>query len=317
MRGTIAPHVLEQAAEWLVQLHDPGCSDDVRAGVRDACAHWCAQHPEHARAWERAERLTGKLGALPPQLSRSVLESTSRRGAVLRVVALLAAVPVPWGVWQLAQSRQWTADVATAPGEQRAVTLADGSRVTLNTGSAIDVRFGAATRLIVLRRGEMLIDSGEDAAGRPLCAGTEHGQMAALGTRFTVRRHDDCTDVAVLEGAVSVEPLRGSPLVVHAGQQTRFTAEAVAAAVPHDPAVSAWIHGMLLADAMRLDTLAAELARYRPGIVRVEPSIAALTVSGAFPVRDMERTLAMLAQTHRLDIHRRWNGWWITLAPRA
>lgn len=317
MGNAIAPHVLEQAAEWLVRLHDLDAGADVRA----ACARWCAEDAAHARAWARAERLMGNLGDLPPELARAVLDpsvkarqpATTRRAAVLGVATLLAAAPLAWSMWRLAEDRQWSADYATAPGGQRTVTLADGSRVTLNTASAIDVRFGAAERLIVLRQGEILVDSGKDAARRPLRVATSHGRMEALGTRFTVRQHADRTAVAVLAGAVHVEPAAGLPLVLPAGQQTRFTALQAAAAAPLDPAGAAWTNGMLLADAMRLDAFALELARYRRGMVRVEPAVAALTVSGAFPIRDTDRSLAMLARTYRIAVHRRWNGWWVTL----
>lgn len=314
----IAPHVLEQAAEWLVRIDAASADPDAAAAERAACARWCAQDPEHARAWERAERLMGRLGGLPPEPSRAALdrdrdhEHAARRTAVLRMAAILALAPVSWGAWRLSER---PADHATAPGEQRTVTLADGTRVMLNTDSAIDVRFGAAERLVVLRRGEILVDSGKDAARRPLRITTAHGRLEALGTRFTVRRHDDRTDVAVLEGAVRVEPANGAALVLPAGRQTRFDSHAVKLVVELAPANAAWTRGMLLADAMRLDALAGELARYRPGIVRVEPAVAALTVSGVFPIRDTERTLAMLVQTHRIAVHQRWSGWWITLAP--
>ena len=310
----IAPRALEQAAGWLVRLHDA----DAGAADHAACARWRAADPEHARAWERAERLMGKLGGLPPDLARKALDrpGAGRRAAVLRVAAVLAATPLSWGAWRLAEERQWTSDHATAPGERRTLALADGSRVTLNTDSAIDVRYGATERLLVLRRGEIHVDSGKDARRRPLRVATAQGRMTALGTRFTVRRHEDRTDVAVQEGAVRIEPETGAPLRLDAGQQSRFTAQAAAPATPVDPAGAAWLRGMLLADAMRLDALAVELARYRPGIVRVEPGVAALTVSGVFPIADTERTLAMLAQTHRLDVRRRWNGYWITLAAR-
>lgn len=313
----IAPHVLEQAAEWLVRLHDADATDDDRA----ACARWRASDPEHARAWERAERLMdklrGKLDGLPPELARAALDHAApRRAAIGRIVAALAVAPVAWGAWRLVEQNQWTADERTAPGQQRTVTLADNTVVTLNTDSALDVRYAASERLLVLRQGEMLVASGKDAAGRPLRVRTAQGRMEALGTKFTVRRHEDRTDIAVLEGAVRIEPALGEALVLPAGRQTQFTGSHVAPPAAIDPAGTAWTHGMLLADGMRLDTLAAELQRYRRGVLRVAPPIASLRVSGAFPVAQPARTLAMLAQTYPVDVHARWNGWWVELAPR-
>ena len=73
---------------------------------------------------------------------------------------------------------------------------------------------------------------------------------------------------------------------------------------------------MLLADHLRLQTLADELSRYRHGVVRVAPGVANLRVSGSFPVADTERTLDMIVATYPVDACARLNGLWITLAAR-
>uniref|UniRef100_UPI002FDF618E FecR/PupR family sigma factor regulator n=1 Tax=Pseudomonas aeruginosa TaxID=287 RepID=UPI002FDF618E len=51
--GRIPSPILDEAAEWLVRLQDSGCTDDTR----QACAQWRQRSPQHAHAWERAERL--------------------------------------------------------------------------------------------------------------------------------------------------------------------------------------------------------------------------------------------------------------------
>lgn len=83
------------------------------------------------------------------------------------------------------------ADYSAAIGQYRELTLADGTRVVLNTDSAIDVLFDASQRLIRLRRGEILVHTAPDnrVPSRPLRVTTGEGQMQALGTRFTVREH--------------------------------------------------------------------------------------------------------------------------------
>jgi transmembrane sensor len=314
--AAVSPKALEQAAEWLVRLQDGATSAD-----HAACEQWRGSDPQHALAWERAEKLLTKLGGLPPELAMPVLarrKAPARRAAVMRIAALLAAVPAGWAGWRFAQAQPWSADIHTATGERRVLKLADGTSVTLNTASAIDVRFSAAERLIVLRGGEILIDSGHDAAGRPLRVTTAEGILQPLGTRFNVRRHACSTELAVLEGAVRVTPagMADEPVVVTAGNQTRFNQSHVARQRALDPALTAWTSGMLLADQMRLDQLAAELARYRDGIVRVDPAVAGLRVSGAFPIADTERTLDMLVSTYPVDSYARLRGYWITLAPR-
>lgn len=320
MNAPISPAALEQAAEWLVRLQDGATSAD-----HAACARWRSSDPQHALAWERAERLMGKLGTLPPELAMPVLSRPSRstaerRAAVIRIVAALLVAPVGWGAWRYAQSQSWSADIRTAVGEHRMVTLADGTGVTLNTDSAIDVRYTAQERLIVLRRGEILVRSGHDAAGRPLRVSTAEGMLEPLGTLFDVR-HFDCGSIslAVLEGEVRVTPAANASeaLVIQAGHQTRFNRRNIAPVRPTAPASTAWTSGMLLADQMRLDELVAELSRYRHGVLRVEPAVAAMRVSGAFPIADSERTLDMLVSTYPLDAVQRLRGYWITLIPRG
>lgn len=317
MSATISPAALEQAAEWLVRLQDGATHAD-----RAACEAWRSSDPQHALAWERAERLLGKLGALPPEVAMPVLNrapAAARRAAVTRIVALLMTAPVGWAGWRYAQSQPWAGDIHTAVGEHRTMTLADGTAVTLNTASAIDVRFSASERLIVLRNGEILVRSGAAADPRPLRVTTPEGTLQPLGTVFNVRRHACSTGLAVLEGAVRVTPAgdAGAAQVIDAGNQTRFNRHRVAPACAADPAIVAWTSGMLLADQMRLDALAAELSRYRHGLVRVDPAVAALRVSGAFPVADSERTLDMLVSTYPVDALQRLRGYWITLIPRA
>ena len=73
---------------------------------------------------------------------------------------------------------------------------------------------------------------------------------------------------------------------------------------------------MLVADRMRLTDFAAELSRYRSGIVRVDPTVAHVRVSGAFPLRDTDKALAMLVSTYEVDAITRLRGHWITLVAR-
>jgi hypothetical protein len=73
----------------------------------------------------------------------------------------------------------------TASGQRRSFTLDDGSRLGLNSHSAVDLLFDADQRLLVLRRGELLIQVAPD-PHRPLRVRTAQGQVQALGTRFLV-----------------------------------------------------------------------------------------------------------------------------------
>lgn len=313
--------LLDEAADWLVRLNDEG----LTAAERVAFERWRRASPAHEGAWMRAERLMDKLGGLPPALAMPALgrsQRRSRRAAVARLAVLLAAVPGGWMSWRLAQQQGWAADLRTVAGEQRLVTLADGSRLLLDTGTAIDVRFDAHQRLIHLHRGSILLETAADPSGvdRPLLVATAVGRLRALGTRFSVQQNSEgkFVDLAVTQGAVEVTLLgaSGPALVVPAGNWARLTALGAGELQTVRPQQLAWVHGMLVADAMPMAEVCAQLSRYRPGLLHCAPEVVSIKVSGAYPLADTDRALAMLAETYAVTVHRRWQGYWVTVAAR-
>ncbi|MFO6419029.1 FecR domain-containing protein [Hylemonella sp. W303a] len=317
--AALDPLILDEAADWLMRQQ----SGDPTAVDAEAFAQWLARSPEHARAWARAERLRARLDELPPQLAQPVLQRPQRlrRRSVLSGLGLLLAAPsAAWLAWRTADGQGWTADLRSARGEQRPVQLVDGSHVTLNTVSAIDVRFDATQRLIVLRAGEVLVDSAPDplTPARPLRVQTAQATLQALGTRFVVRHDETRTRLTVLEGRVRVAPSsRTDTQDVPAGWQMDIAADSFGEVQRIDPARAAWTHGLLMADNQRLDEFLDELSRYRHGLIVCEPEVAALRVSGAFPVADTDRVLQMLVDTYPVQATPRARGLWLTVhAPQ-
>ncbi|WP_432241355.1 FecR domain-containing protein [Herbaspirillum robiniae] len=319
--GAIDARILDQAAEWLVRLHDGNASEADR---RD-CHIWQNASPEHARAWARAEALMNKLGTLPPELAMPVLQrptAPARRAALAKLAGLIAAVPAAWLGWRTLQDGGLTADHRTATGQRRDIRLADGTRVMLNSGSAIDVRFDGQRRLLRLRSGEIMVTTAPDTAAspRPFYVETAEGMLQALGTRFSVRQDDGRSRLAVFEHAVRIEPRRlpaSAWLTVPAGSKATFSADAIAPLQPAGAADDAWTQGMLLADNMRLADFTAELARHRPGLLRCEPDVAELRVSGTFPLDQPDQILSMLVSTYPVQAMRRFGGYWVTLSARS
>jgi len=317
----IDPLILGEAADWLVQLQSGTASEDDQRAVQA----WCQRSAQHALAWQRAEAILGDFRRLPTPVTGETLRRLSRNGAVSRRQALhrlglwLLAAPAAWLAWRETPWQQWTADARTAVGEQRPLTLADGSQVLLNTDTAIDISFDAQQRRINLLAGEILVTSAKDPAtqARPLLVRTLHGQAIALGTRFSVRLDGALTQVAVLEGAVDARPAHaGSGLVLKAGERSAFNASRVQPAAPLEPGDLAWEHGMLLARGMRLGELLQELSRYRPGVLRCHPAVAELKVSGAFPLADTDASLRLLGDTLPVAIQGL-TRYWVTVEPRA
>lgn len=309
----IDPRIAGEAAEWLVRLHSGRFSESDRL----ACERWRQRSDEHDRAWTRAQAVLAKLGGLPPGLGRATVHATASRRAGLKALAgLIVAAPAGWLAWRAAPA-QWTADYATRSGERRRVELPDGAVLVLNTASAVDLAYDAAQRLVWLREGEILLRSAHSGAPdpRPLRVRTAEGSAQALGTYFSVRQMDARTSVAVIEGRVRVQPRAGTAgLVLEPGQRVDFSAAAMHSPTvsPHSPA--AWLDGVLYADNQRLGDFLQELGRYRPGVLRCDPAVADLRISGGFQVDDTDAALLAVARSLPVRVVTR-TRYWVSVVP--
>ncbi|THF66187.1 DUF4880 domain-containing protein [Pseudothauera nasutitermitis] len=320
--------VARAAAGWLALIHSG------EAGPADlaACQRWRAEAPEHEQAWQRAERLAGMLGGLPGGAGMAVLGRSDRGGRrqfAKTLLALLTAAPVAyatWRAWDDGLVGQLTAAQHTATGERRRLVLDDGGILHLNTATAVDIAYGEDRREIRLHDGEILIETAPDHARtppRPFTVRTTHGRLRALGTRFVVRTEGGAaagnTHLTVLEGAVEVAPRHASAatLVVQAGEQARFGAAAIGKVEAAATHTGDWSRGLLVADNLRLADFAAELGRHRPGILRCDPAVADLRITGAFQLDNIDATLAALPDTLPVSVVYR-TRWWVGIvAPRG
>lgn len=310
--------LLDEAANWLARWYAP----DFSVQERVALEQWRQQSPAHAHVWESAQRLGARMGTVPPAVGMAVLgrrRAVPPRRTVLRALAWAVAAPgAAWLAHQAYVAQNFGAQYRTAVGERRSIALTDGSVVALNTRSAMTVAFDADTRAVWHQGGELLVQTAPDPGplNRPFVVHCAHGSMRALGTRFGVRQEAGATQLTVLEGAVELT-LADVPQStrVRAGQQMRFTATTLEAAAPTPLGADAWTHGVLYAEEMRLQDFVAELARYRPGVLRCDPAVAQLRVSGAFQLDDTDRVLQLLAQTLPIRVSMR-TPYWVVLAPR-
>lgn len=317
MSATPDTAVLEEAAGWLVRFQ----SETLSAADRAAFERWRGRSAAHAAAWARVEDMLRSFGQVPPDLGARTLrqlERPGRRQALRSVAGLLLLGPAAWLAWRALPWHEWSADARTATGEQRRMQLADGTRLLLNTATAVDIQYTAEQRVIWLRAGEILLTTGKDPAPvhRPFIVRTAQGSVQALGTRFMVRDERDGIRVAVFDGAVAIRPAASdAQRVLRAGQQTVFDAQRIEPESAVDTALVSWEDGMLAARNWRLADLVAELARYRRGFLRCDPAVAELRVSGAFPLNDIDAGLRLLEKTLPVRIQRM-TPYWVTVAAR-
>lgn len=328
--------VAREAARWLMRLH----AGDVRPAELERCARWRAADPEHERAWQRAEQLNRKLGLLPAGPSLQALDRPrrpDRRAAVKALVLLLTATPGGYLAWREreAWTPGWAAQYRTAVGERCEIALADGGQVWLNTDSALDLAFRDAApgrpgeRLLLLRRGEIAVRTGRDVAStaappRPFVVQTAQGRIHALGTHFVVREWEaarggpspaaETTQVSVQQGAVEIQPAAPGSAVcrVQAGESVRFDTQAAGPVARSEAHHDAWTRGQIQVRNQRLADFAAELGRYRRGVLRCTPEVAELRITGVFQLDRIEAVLAALPDTLPVRLAYR-TRWWVTI----
>ncbi|QVQ26493.1 FecR domain-containing protein [Achromobacter deleyi] len=319
MSAVIDPAILKEAAGWLVRFQ----SETLSASEQAAFDRWRGRSAAHAAAWLRAEEMLRGFGQVPPRIGRDTLrraDRPARRQAMRALAGLLVLGPAAWLGGRELPWREWSADMRTATGEQRRVELADGTQLVLNTASAVDIDYTPRQRVLWLRAGEILLTTGRDPAPahRPFIVQTGQGSIRALGTRFMVRDEGGSVRVAVFEGAVEIQPMSpgAAAVVLPAGQQTAFNARQVEPQVAADGSSASWAEGMLAARNWRLADLVDELGRYRRGVLRCDPAVAGLRVSGAFPLNDIDASLRLLEKTLPVRVSRV-TPYWTTVAPRA
>ncbi|KAF0867251.1 FecR domain-containing protein [Pseudomonas sp. LD120] len=313
----VSAQVLDAAIAWQLAL-DGGAS----ALEREEFAKWHAAHEEHARAWRQLSMLDQRFSVASGPARNALLQSREGlRRQVRKLGRGFASVALVVGLALFAGERYlpvdyWLAEQRTATGEQRTLRLSDGTRINLNTHSALDVRFDEQQRRIVLQAGEILIETGHN-DGRPFIVETRDGRMRALGTRFLVQREDRGTRLGVLQSAVAARPQAAQDEhVFKQGQQVLMHRDGLNPLPPLNPGADAWSRGMLVVDNARLGDLIKELGRYRRGYLGVAPEVADLRITGSFPLQDTDLALNALLPTLPVTIERH-TDWWVTVAAKA
>ncbi|CAA0325091.1 Uncharacterised protein [Klebsiella pneumoniae] len=234
----------------------------------------------------------------------------------MKGLLLLLGAGGGWQLWQSETGEGLRADYRTAKGAVSRQQLEDGSLLTLNTQSAADVRFDAHQRTVRLWYGEIAITTAKDAQQRPFRVLTRQGQLTALGTEFTVRQQDNFTQLDVQQHAVEVL-LASAPAqkrIVNAGESLQFSASEFGAVKPLDDESTSWTKGILSFSDKPLGEVIATLSRYHNGVLRCDPAVAGLRLSGTFPLKNTDAILNVIAQTLPVKIQSI-TRYWINISP--
>lgn len=333
--------VAADAADWFVTLQ----AQDVLPADKEAFAGWLRRSPVHVEEFLRLTALQGDLARLPELKTTDVarlISEAAQEGASENVVpfaerfqargdlssgrwrarpmlaASLAAVLVfTIGLFAFNPLREFleTQRFSTQTGEQRSLTLEDGSHVQLNTRSTLTAKVDHAIRDVHLNDGEALFQVAKDPA-RPFRVHTPQAMIEAKGTQFNVYVKGDETFVALIEGKIDVAPSgRSDVITLSPGQQITIASRTTARPAPR-PAdierVIAWTERRLVFEDAPLSEVIAELNRYsRQPLAIEDPALRGVRITASFDSQNTQTFVDSLATAGNLRIHRRPDGTWL------
>ena len=308
----LSPEHIRQAAHWLARLW----SEQATAEDEQACVHWRQSDPANEYAWQQLQQLQGHFDSVPARTGHRVLASGNRlsRRQLLVMTGVIASGAAMTGISTRQQWQPLLADQRTATGEMRSLRLADGTQLKLNTATSLNLHSDAAGHRLRLLRGELLVELPENA--RSLQLSCRDGVVQAHHGRLCLRQQAHDSQLAVYSGQASVELQRieGERVTLNAGEAVTFSAQRVQPVRPADTNQLAWIDGRLVAERMPLTHFLAELGRYRQGMLRADPDLARLQLTGVFSLRNTDVTLARLPEVLPVRL-RYFSRYWVKVEP--
>lgn len=309
-----------QAIAWHVRLQ----SDRATADDWAALTAWLDESEAHLAAFEAVEALAAELDAKadsirtalsPPALARSpaptpVLARPRRikwpawTALAAACVAGLMIAPWAWNGWLGSP-----VTYRTAIGETRAITLADGSRIHLDGGSALSVRMGWGQRRVALGEAQASFDVAKD-PHRPFVIDVGDERVRVVGTEFNIRHYDASLVLSVRRGVVEVRsPGSGNAIVArlrkgdelrHQDGQTQATLTSV------DPdAAFAWSTGRLICADRPLAEIVSDLNHRYALPIQVSEPAAQRRFTGVLILGDQDALVRHLADYMALSEERR------------
>ncbi len=266
---------------------------------------------------------TQELGRASAEAPAAVAVHRGRRAALRWAVAASVtglAVVLVRGQWHAAAPPIVTT-VSTLRGEQRTLTLADGSTLRANTDTTATVRISPTERVVDLQRGEVSLEVAHDTR-RPLHVRAGSTDAVAVGTAFDVYHHADSTAVTVMKGQVLVAvsrrdavdpgaepPREATPhsLRINPGQRVTVVGGVLPplAEVVDLREATAWLEGKIVFERKPLGAVAEEFNRYNEIQFSIaDPAVRAMTISGSFASTDPDSFAAFLESLDGVTVRR-------------
>ncbi len=304
----------EQAALWFSRRS----SGRLSAAEEAEFAAWLAHSEQHAQAYADMQLLWDDCDQLArPHVpaATAITPLAPRRRSPPVWLALAATVLLAVGGllgYQWRQLPQLELSASAGQHELRQLQLADGSELTLNLGSTVQVRYYRDRREVSLIAGEAYFSVAPDAE-RPFRVDAGAGRVEVVGTRFTVRRSLATLAVAVEQGHVAVQPGRDGLALqqLQPGDSLEIDYQQGALRRSQVPTaeVGSWRDGLLVFRDRPLGELAQELSRYRGRPVQLDGAgLAARRLSGSLDIHQPERFVQALPQLLPVELIKQADG---------
>ncbi len=288
--------VIQQAVAWTVQLD----RNDLSPDEIEQFSAWLSEDPRHeiefqkaSMVWSGVPRQAISLYGTEDLSLLDKLETffSQRKGQWL--AASMACIVLLISAFLVIQFNAPAVDsFETAHAERRTIKLEDGSEVFMNGETKLSIHYTERLRLVTLDQGEAFFDVAKDAS-RPFIVDLKSGTARALGTKFNIRADTQHTKVSVVEGRVEVKhentistDERVSKTILEVGQQIAYdsTGSATLEAINVNQ-IATWRHGRVTFDNQELETIIAEVNRYRKvPIIFADPELKQRRLSGSFGI---------------------------------
>ena len=287
--------VQTQALDWLMRNQ----SDSFTESERQRFNEWLNQDMSHQQAYEMLEAQwqwmepfkTANFSARSAALKyRKPKRQFYKYGA-----AAVAIMAIALGIFHPNGGLGMPHTYMTTQGGHQNITLADGSRVDLNTDTELRVYFNYWQRNVELIKGEAFFTVVHNTE-RPFQVQAGSGHIRDLGTAFDVYIKPERVIVAVQEGLVEVETT--SKRELSAGHQLAFTDTGNFNTLQDSDIAEliGWREGNLVFHNKRLEEVLADIARYHDKRIYLKnKQLAELKVSGTFQITKLNDMLSAIS----------------------
>lgn len=302
--------IAQKAIEWMVQFH----SGEMTDAQRLAFEQWRAESSHHEHVCQQIEKTLSKTPRLAatPVLRKTLNARGSRREFLQGALAVTAAVSTAgWLFNRHTPLTGLVADLHTGTGERSTQRLADGTRITLNARSSVDLSMSVDKREIRLLKGQIYIETAP--ARAPLIVHTPNGQLSLDAGAFSIAARPQGSRIVAFSDRGLLRSSDNSTTSIVAGQALLMKHAGFSPLQASGDSERSWLDGNYEINDQPLLVLIDALRDYRTGFLRVSPEAASLRVSGIFPLDNSDYALDSLAQTLPLIVTRT-TGYWVTIS---